>query len=85
VPLPDGLLDAITAHITRFTPGGHTSVDGARGKATTVALLLTTREKEALNTSYQRGPTTSWPGGPVVAPMAPVVAPVGFEPTLYGF
>lgn len=53
VPLPDAVADAITAHMTAHPPVNVTrpwmTVDG---KATTASLLLSTREKGALNRNY---------------------------------
>lgn len=53
VPLPDGVLEAINAHITKFPPVEVTLPWMVRdGKATTVSLLLSSREKKALNRNY---------------------------------
>ncbi|WP_051247353.1 site-specific integrase [Nocardioides halotolerans] len=51
VPLPDGVLERINQHVTRFPPR---SVTLARtdGKPRTVDLLLFTRETGALNRNY---------------------------------
>ena len=53
VPLPDTVLDAINAHMTRYPPREVSlpwdRLDGARR---TFSLLLTTRERGALNRNY---------------------------------
>ncbi|WP_318240804.1 site-specific integrase [Janibacter melonis] len=53
VPLPDAVADAITAYMTAHPPVEVTrpwmTIDG---KPTTVSLLLTTREKGAMNCNY---------------------------------
>ena len=53
VPLPDGVLEAITRHMTQDPPREVTLPWMVPdGKATTASLLLTTREKKALNRNY---------------------------------
>ncbi len=51
--LPDGVLEAVTLHMTQFPPVEVTLPWMVRdGKPTTVSLLLTTRERKALNRNY---------------------------------
>ena len=53
VPLPDGVLEAINAQMTKFPPVEVTLPWMVRdGKATAVPLLLSSREKKALNRNY---------------------------------
>jgi integrase len=53
VPLPDAVHDAITASMTAHPPVEVTLPWNVRdGKPTTVSLLLTSREKKALNRNY---------------------------------
>lgn len=53
VPLPDAVQDAITSYMTAHPPVRVTLPWNVRdGKPTTVALLLTSREKKALNRNY---------------------------------
>lgn len=53
VPLPDAVQDAIASHVTAHLPLEVTLPWNVRdGKPTTVSLLLTSREKKALNRNY---------------------------------
>ena len=53
VPLPDTVLEAINAHMTRFPPREVTLPwDRLDGPRRTFSLLLTTRERGALNRNY---------------------------------
>ncbi|MFT3871459.1 MAG: site-specific integrase [Nocardioides sp.] len=53
VPLPDGTLEAITRHMTQYPPVEVTLPWMVPdGKETTASLLLTTRERKALNRNY---------------------------------
>lgn len=53
VPLPDGVLERINQHVTRFPPRSVTLPwDRTDGKPRTVDLLLFTRETGALNRNY---------------------------------
>lgn len=53
VPLPDSVLEAINVHMTKFPPQDVTMPwDRLSGAERTVSLLLTTRERGALNRNY---------------------------------
>jgi integrase len=53
VPLPDAVLEAINAHITRRPPvEGTLPWDRTDGKPVTVPLLIYSREKKSLNRNY---------------------------------
>ena len=53
VPLPDSVLEAISVHMTKFPPRDVTMAwDRLEGAERTISLLLTTRERGALNRNY---------------------------------
>jgi integrase len=53
VPLPEGVLDAINRHMTAFPPVDVTLPwETPAGKPVTTSLVMTTREKAALNRNY---------------------------------